>query len=64
MNNTIKYDKVFDEQFANFFALKSTNSIEALNVLKVLFGNEWYNAMEETIEKIYNSLNDEMNLKK
>ena len=63
-DNTIKYDKVFDEQFANFFALKSTNSVEALNVIKVLFGNEWYNAMEETIEKIYNFLNDEMNLKK
>lgn len=65
--NIINIKKI-EPRFQLFLSVKTgfsyMHQFKALNVIKVLFGNEWYNAMEETIEKIYNSLNDEMNLKK
>lgn len=60
--NHIKYDVIFDEQFANFFALKSTNSNEALETLKNLFGVEWYNFMDKNIDLMYDMINNNSKL--
>lgn len=51
-DDVINYNKVYDEQFANFFSLKANNCHEELDTLRDLFGDEWFNSMEETIQKI------------
>lgn len=45
----IDYKRVYDEQFANFFSLKANNCTEELNLLKNMFGDVWYNSMNEKI---------------
>lgn len=45
----IDYKRVYDEQFANFFSLKANNCTEELNLLRNMFGEEWYNSMNEKI---------------
>ena len=54
--DTIDYPLVFDEQFANFFTLYTLGLEEQLNVLKELFGLEWYNVMKTTILQIEQEL--------
>lgn len=59
---SVNYKTVFDEQFANFFSLKSTNQVEALNVLRNLFGDEWFDLMENNIDQIYSLIENDNKL--
>ena len=42
---------IFDEQFANFYALVANNCDKELQILKELLGEEWYKTMENELEK-------------
>ncbi len=48
----INYNKVFDEQFANFFSLYMNNKTEQIEVLRKFLGDDWYNSMMDTLMKI------------
>ncbi len=48
----VDYARVFDEQFANFFALFVTNKTDLLETLRVLLGDEWYRIMQNTLLQI------------
>lgn len=48
----IDYNKVFDEQFANFFSLYLNNKTEQIDVLRKFLGEDWYNSMMDTLKKI------------
>lgn len=41
---------IFDEDFANFYALKSTNSKKEIETLKTLFGTEFVETLENQLE--------------
>lgn len=41
---------IFDEDFANFYALKATNSRKEIETLKMLFGNEFVEVLENQLE--------------
>jgi len=46
----------YNEQIADFFALKCLNRQDYLNVLKDIYGHDWYNFMEERCNDIAMSL--------
>lgn len=46
----IKHNKVFDEDFANFYALTAHNCEKELEELRELFGEEWMQTMESQLE--------------
>ena len=54
--NVINYQRVYDEQFANFFTLYTNNRKETLFVLKELFGDEWYSLMENKVIELENNI--------
>lgn len=50
----IKVDKVFSEDFANFYTLSLNNCDKELEILRDLYGEEWMQAMEQELEKVAN----------
>lgn len=56
-DGSVNYKIVYDEQFANFFSLKVNNCEKELNLLKDMFGEEWYNSMDEKIFEASQMLN-------
>lgn len=54
--NVINYQRVYDEQFANFFTLYTNNRKETLFVLKELFDNDWYSLMEDKLIELENNI--------
>lgn len=49
-NKEPKYNKIFDEQFANFYSLTAHERENELNTLRQLFGNEFMQTMEKQLE--------------
>lgn len=47
----MKSNKIFDEDFANFYALVSNNCHKELETLKVLLGEEWLKTMQIELER-------------
>jgi len=57
-DNPVDYFRVFDEQFANFFAMFMLNQQEQLNLLSIFYGPDWYNLYMNTIIEIKNILKE------
>lgn len=51
-DDVTNYPLVFDEQFANFFALTIMNQTEKLDILRKFFGEEWFLLMTNTLLEI------------
>lgn len=49
--STVKIDKVYDEDFANFYALKANNCEKELEVLRQLFGDELLQVLDSELLK-------------
>lgn len=49
--STMKVDKVYDEDFANFYALKANNCEKELDVLRQLFGDELLQVLDSELLK-------------
>lgn len=47
----MKEDKIYDEDFANFYALKAHNCGKELEELRMLFGDELLQILDEQLEK-------------
>lgn len=54
--NEMKIDKIFDEDFANYYALKANNCMREIETLKSLFGNELIEILDTELEKATNKL--------
>ncbi|MCI9063760.1 MAG: hypothetical protein HFJ17_04075 [Clostridia bacterium] len=52
----MKEQAVFDEDFANFYALKANNCEKEISILRKLFGNEFVQTLDNEIEKAANIL--------
>lgn len=50
--NCMKTKPIFDEDFANIFALKATESTKELETLRGLFGDEFMQVMESQVELV------------
>ena len=55
----MKTKQIFDECFANFYALISNNCHEELEKLKMLFGEEFLKVMNAELEKVAITINKE-----
>lgn len=49
--NSIKVDKIYDEDFANYYALKANNCDKELDTLKELFGEEIFQVLDSELLK-------------
>ena len=47
----MKTDAIFDENFANFYALVANNCAKELQTLRELLGDDWMKEMEQQLEK-------------
>ena len=59
----MKTKQIFDECFANFYALISNNCHEELEKLKMLFGEEFFSVMDAELEKAAITINKEIEKK-
>lgn len=50
-NGKMKTNIIFDEQFANYYALVANNCDKELEKLETLLGEEWMKTMQEQLEK-------------
>lgn len=50
--NQPKLDKIFDEDFANYYSLKVNNCKEEIQTIKNLFGDEFVEALDIELEKV------------
>lgn len=58
-NGKMKADVIFDEDFANFYALSVNNCTRELNVLKRFLGDEWFQSMQNTLERAGRTVQDQ-----
>ncbi|MDD3452919.1 MAG: hypothetical protein PHN42_01405 [Bacilli bacterium] len=58
LNNVkeLDYKKIYDEQFANFFILYINNRLDTLDILRKIFGNDWFNLMNNKVNELLNNL--------
>ena len=49
--NAVKIDKIYDEDFANYYALKANNCDRELDIIKELFGEEILQVLDSELLK-------------
>ena len=50
-NGKMKIDKIFDEDFANYYALALNGCTRELGILRNFLGDEWIQTMENELDK-------------